>query len=203
MAQATLTRAEVIAAGGKLLEDHGVEALSMRALARALGVGVSTLYWHVRDKQDLLDAIVEDAVRPLHVPREGPWEQRFAAFLRESRAILRARPALVPLFWTSGWALGPETLRVADELVGLVAEAGLPETEVADAYYAVLSFLIGFVRLETLAPDTPPYEPLPGAAILPNLRRYGPASDAAGMDRRFALGVELLIAGLRARHPSG
>lgn len=195
----TLTRSDVVEAAERLLAEGEASAVSMRALARSLGVAVSTLYWHVRSQEELWSLVVEEAFRGLRVPTDGSWDDRLRAFLIDTRAVLAARPALLPLFWSAGWSQGPEVLRGADALVGLIAASGIPEERVADAYYAVFSFLIGFVRLETLSPDTPAYDGPPGD--FPSLDRYRPASDRAGMDRRFAEGLELLIAGLAAAAP--
>ncbi len=206
-----LTRDEVVAAGARLLDEEGVEGLSMRRLAGVLGTGPATLYWHVRDKDELLALILEDTSRSIEVPNGGGWDERLAALLLEAREALRPRPALIEVLWGAGWGdLGPETLRVADGMIGLVAESGLPEAEVADAYFAVLVFLYGFVWGETMSAGNRAYregaagsqsrdEGAPGPAPYPNLARYGPGADPGGMDRRFRSGISRVIGGIRAR----
>lgn len=184
------------------MEEEGVEGLSMRKLARALGTGPATLYWHVRDKDELLALILEDTSRSIEVPNEGGWDERLTALLIEARRVLLPRPALIGVLWGAGWGeLGPETLRVADAMVGLVAESGLPEEEVADAYFAVLVFLYGFIWGETMSADNRAYrdEGASDSAPYPNLARYGPGADPEGMDRRFRNGISRLIGGIRAR----
>ena len=123
----TLTREDVIAATQRLLDRAGADALSMRILARELSVSVSTLYWHVRDKRELLKLMIDDSLSAVQVPTVGDWKHRLAEFLRQGRNVLRARPVLIGLIWGSGWELGPQTLRVTNDVVGLVAESGVPE----------------------------------------------------------------------------
>jgi len=171
----TATRDDVVAAGIRVLDRVGTAALSMRAVAAELGVGVSSLYWHVRNKRELLTLIVEDSLRDLRAPEAGSWDSRLSAFLRDSRRVLRARPALVPAIWTAGWALGPQTLRIANALIGLVAESGVPKPEVRDAYFALVSLLFGFVSTEAMS------------------------HPSAAMDRRFDYAIDAFIRGLRAR----
>jgi TetR/AcrR family tetracycline transcriptional repressor len=195
----TLTRADVIAAGAQLLDREGISGVSMRGLARALRTGPATLYWHVRGKRELLGAILEETLRGVRAPERGTWDERLLALLRDARLALRARPVLIEIIWRSGWELGPETLRVADELIGLIAESGAPEAEVPDLYFALTSFLFGFVVAETTSPGTGPYRARKGAPALPRLARYQPAADAAGMDRRFEIGAARLVASLRER----
>ena len=175
----TATRADVVAAGMRVLDRVGMDALSMRAVAADLGVGVSTLCWHVRDKRDLLALIVEASLVDLRLAESGSWEERLIALLRDSRRILRARPALVTAIWTAGWALGPQTLRLANALSGLVGESGIAQREVRDAYFALVSLLFGFVSTEAMSPST--------------------RADSAAMDRRFDYAIEQFIRGLRSR----
>lgn len=196
-----LTRDEVVAAGAWLLGEEGVEGLSMRKLARVLDTGPATLYWHVRDKDELLALILEETSCSIEVLDEGGWDERLTALLIEARKALLPRPALIEVLWGSAWGdLGPETLRVADVMVGLVAESGLPEEEVADAYFAVLVFLYGFVWGETMSAGNSAYndEEASGLAQYPNLARYGPAADLGGMDRRFRKGILRVIDGIRS-----
>lgn len=196
----------MVAAGARLLDAEGVEGLSMRGLAAALGTGPATLYWHVRDKDELLALILEDTSRSIGVPNEGEWDERLAALLLEARRALLPRPALIGVLWGTGWdELGPETLQIADTMMGLVAESGLPEQEVADAYFAVLVFLYGFVWGETMSAGNRAYsdERTSAPAPYPNLARYGPGADPGGMDQRFRSGVSQVIGGIRARAIDG
>jgi len=213
--RATLTRADVISAGARLLDSEGVEGLSMRKLAGALGTGPATLYWHVRDKDELLALILDDTFRRVEVPSEGAWDERLLALLCDVRRVLRPRPVLIRAIWAAGWDLGPETLRVADALAALVAESGLPEGEVPDAYFALIVFLYGFVSAEVLSPGNRPYgeqaavdppddgagAPVPGS--YPNLLRHGPGADPEGMDRRFLYGASRVVDGIRSRTVRG
>lgn len=202
-----LTRDEVVAVGARLLEEEGVEGLSMRRLAAALGTGQATLYWHVRDKDELLALILEETSCSVTIPSGGGWDERLAALLHEARKALLPRPALIGVLWGASWnELGSETLRVADAMVGLVAESGLPEGEVADAYFAVLVFLYGFVWGETVSAGNRAYGDegtTPDPARYPNLARYGPGADPGGMDRRFCSGVSSIVGGIRARAADG
>ena len=116
---------------------------------------------------------------------------------------MRARPALIQVIWSSGWQLGPETLRGADEMIGLIAQSGTPQDQVADVYYALTTFLFGFVAAEATTPGTSRYrEPKGGAASFANLARYRPAADHAGMDRRFEAGIVRFVESLRPKRAS-
>ncbi len=197
-----LSRADVVQAGAALLDSEGLEGLSMRKLAAALQTGPATLYWHVRDKDELLALILDDTVRGVTVPASGSWDERIMQMLRDGRTVLLPRPVLVRFIWEGGWSVGAETLRVADGLIGLVAQSGLPEDEVADAYFALITFLFGFILAET-STGHPRFGAtnVDDAELYPHLLRYGPATDPEGMDRRFAYGVACLLDGITTRAP--
>jgi TetR/AcrR family transcriptional regulator, tetracycline repressor protein len=202
----TLTRADVIAVGAQLLDAEGIEGLSMRKLATALRTGPATLYWHVRDKDELLALILDDTLRKIEIPREGSWDQRLTNLLTDARTVLLGRPVLVQVVWEAGWDIGPEALRVADAAIALIAESGLPDDQVADAYFALITFVLGFVLAESSTGANPGFgqpadeaEPRSPIDDFANLARYGPGTDTAGMDRRFTYGLTALIEAIDAR----
>lgn len=210
----TLTREDVIAAGAQLLDSEGIEGISMRKLAKSLGTGPATLYWHVHDKDELLALILDDTMSHIEVPGDGEWDERLIAILDHARRALLPRPMLVSVVWSAGWRVGPETLRVADAVLGCVAESGLPEDQVADAYFGLITFLLGFILAETSTAGNPEFgsddaveEPDGDAQAaleerFPNLARFGPGADLAGMQRRFEYGISDFIDGIKARTAS-
>ena len=90
-------RAEIVRAGLELLEQGGLEALSLRRVAQALGMHAPGLYWYIEDKQELIDllakAILDEAVAGEKGPAEGeawePWFTEVAVRIR--RALLAHR----------------------------------------------------------------------------------------------------------------
>lgn len=65
MARSSLTREEVLAAAAGLVRQHGPQALTMRKLAAELGTAVTSIYWHVGNRESLLDALVERTVQEM------------------------------------------------------------------------------------------------------------------------------------------
>lgn len=207
----TLARSDVVAAGAQLLDEAGVGGISMRKLAAALGTGPATLYWHVRDKDDLLVLILDETVKDIEIPTRGGWEKKLRSALAAGRTALLSRPALVEVLWSAAWELGPATLRYADALIGFVAESGLPENEIGDAYFGLLTLLFGFVESETNSPGNGPFRDVVAAkasrdaaaddpgVLYPNLIRYGPGADLDAMERRFDYALDRAIDGIKLR----
>ena len=74
--RAPLTRDRVMRAALTLADTQGLDALSMRALGAALGVKAMSLYNHVKDKEDLLDGMVELVVSEIEAPSPAaPWRE--------------------------------------------------------------------------------------------------------------------------------
>lgn len=182
----------------------------MRAVAQHLGTGSATLYWHVHNKEDLLKLILDDTFRGVEPPADGAWDARLAVTATRARSVLLPRPSLVPVLWESGWDLGPHVLRVADALLALIAQSGLPDQDVTDAYFALITYVLGFVVAETAAGGTKPFGTEEAAAPdnngtweqlqsqYPALTRYAPSTDTSAMHRRFTLGLNSLIRGIKS-----
>jgi TetR/AcrR family transcriptional regulator, tetracycline repressor protein len=205
----TLSREDVLTEAAQLLDREGVDGLSMRKLAAALGTGAATLYWHVQDKDQLLVLILDHTLERIAIPTQGSWRARLFELVTSLREAIRSRPVLARVVMSAGWKLGPEALRIANGWIGLIAESGLPEDQVSDAYFGVLSFTLGFIECESRMPGNATFgeelseaqvaELAAMAARFPHLLRYGPGTDREGMDRRFRYGLERMIDGIAAR----
>ena len=82
-----VNRQQIVAAALDLLDENGLAGLTLRQLASRLGIRAPTLYWHVRDKRELLDlvaaAILDEALAAWREPQPGqPWPDWLAAVIR-------------------------------------------------------------------------------------------------------------------------
>lgn len=107
-----LSRGEVARAALALADRDGLEALSMRRLAGELGVGTMTLYGYFRDKEELLDAIVEVASEEVRLERvEGNWQAQLRVIAREIRRLLSRHPVGVRIRFTRACRTNPRSVR--------------------------------------------------------------------------------------------
>lgn len=182
----------------------------MRRLARALGTGPSTLYWHVRDKRQLLALILDDTIASVAAPAGGSWRDRLIALLDDARQALAPRPMLVPVILGARWDVGHHGLRIADTVLGLLAEGGIPDDEMAEVYFLLLHYTMGAVEAEAYARWNASYaeetaehdrSPVDGHALdqYPKLLRYGPSTSPADMPDQFRFGLNTIIDGLSPR----
>lgn len=149
---AGLTPAKVTAAALGLLDREGVEAFSMRALARELGVQVGALYQHVLDREALLGDVVGVILGELEMPDDAlPWQEWVAAFCAAYRAALHAHAGAAPLVSGQLVSNGPQDFPAVEALLACLARGGFTGPSLVQAYDTVLGWVVGFVGVE-LAP---------------------------------------------------
>src|SRR6478672_6853055 len=83
-----LTRQRIIRAALRVMDEEGLEAVTMRRIGRELGVEAMSLYNHVRDKEDIFDGITETVLGGLRVPTADDWAESARLTAREFRRVL-------------------------------------------------------------------------------------------------------------------
>lgn len=144
MPRTPLTRERVLRAAIDLADQEGLDALSMRKLAKAVGVEAMSLYNHVANKEDLLDGIVDLVVAEIYVPRaDGDWR----AELRHRATS--AHEVLLRHRWATGLLgsrvnVGPAMLRYIDATLACLITAGFSYEQADRAWNALDSHIYGF-----------------------------------------------------------
>jgi AcrR family transcriptional regulator len=144
--QRTLQVALVIA------DDEGLDAVTMRRVARELGVEAASLYHHVKGKSQILDGLVEVVATEIEAP--GPstdWRTSITHRARNTRAGLRRHPWAVSLM-ASRTSPGPATLGLLEGGIRCFREGGFSVRQAAHAISVVDSFVHGFVLQEVNLP---------------------------------------------------
>jgi TetR/AcrR family transcriptional regulator, tetracycline repressor protein len=208
--RAGLVREQLVEASLVLLRESGLEALSTRRLAARLGVQSPALYWHVRDKNELL-ALVADAIcAQIAMPafRLSP-RRRLEAIAREYRRVLLAYPD-APRLFAELPPIGPHRMRLYDAAVGALRDTGFPAAQAVAMATFYRHFLLGMVAEE--ARQGRARGPLPAHALgqelahlgdasrcYPNLREANPSLAAIESERLFEMGLETLLDGIEHR----
>jgi AcrR family transcriptional regulator len=124
-----LSRDIIVAAAMDMLNQDGIDALSMRKLGALLGVEAMTLYHHVAGKEELLDLIVERVALGAAASgmQEGPWRARLEAFARDIYASLTANPGVAALAATRPVRSEAALARFFAAIEGLVSAGFSPE----------------------------------------------------------------------------
>jgi AcrR family transcriptional regulator len=152
-----LTSERVLQAAMALADREGVESLSMRRLARELGVEAMSLYHHVPGgKQALLDGMVDLVFGEIELPAaDGDWKEAMRRRAVSAREVLARHPWAINLM-ESRRTPGPANLRHHDAVIGCLRQAGFPVALTAHAYSILDAYVYGFAVQEASLPfDTP------------------------------------------------
>ncbi|WP_433297937.1 TetR/AcrR family transcriptional regulator [Actinoplanes sp. CA-030573] len=123
--QPTLSREQIVRAAIEMLDAEGTAGLSMRRLGTRLDAGATSLYWHVANKDELLELAVDQVLSEVYVPEPGdaPWRIGLSVLSNGMRATLLRHPWVIGLLGTRP-TLGPNAMRMGDRMIGLLTEAG-------------------------------------------------------------------------------
>jgi len=133
-------------------DAEGIEAVTMRRLARELGVEAASLYHHVRGKDEILDGLVDLVAAEIEPPSPAAdWRSAISQRGHSTRACLRRHPWAVSLM-ASRTTPGPATLRLLETGIRCFREGGFSVLSAAHAISVVDSYVHGFVLQEVNLP---------------------------------------------------
>ncbi|MFD4879634.1 TetR/AcrR family transcriptional regulator C-terminal domain-containing protein [Streptomyces sp. NPDC058420] len=208
-----LDRKRVADTALKLLNEVGLDGLTLRAIARELDVKAPALYWHFKDKQALLDEMATEMYRRMvadaPLTDEDTWQERLLKSNRGLRAALLGYRDGAKVFSGSRFTGTLHAVEM-ERTLRVFTEAGFTLAQAVRATSTSYLFTIGFVSEEQ------------GVKPLPDERREGydvherarlmadfPLSAAAGAEifedygRHFEEGLDLVVAGIEARFRTG
>lgn len=213
-----VTRDDVVGTAIQLLQEVGLDGLTLRRLATELGISAPTLYWHVKDKRELLDLMSEQMVlkAPEKMPPfpEGlPWDEKIAEGLRRQyESIIAYRDGARVV---AGNRPTEASLPGIESFLKLWVDAGFPANEALAYILALGDFVTGCALEHQSELERRRVQPNDGRAEMwkhldayPNLNaavasRGGGARAAAQAGRansNFERGLNLMMRGLRLRH---
>ncbi|WP_374727251.1 TetR/AcrR family transcriptional regulator C-terminal domain-containing protein [Haloactinomyces albus] len=144
-----ITRKCIVAAALELLNEKGMDALTVRALASRLDVRAPALYWHVRNKQELLDEMSTVVMRRVTdtlagIPPRASWRDEVATYARVLRSEYLLHRDGARIF--SGTRISdPDVVKAKEPWLARLTAAGFTLAEADDALELVTAFVVGFV----------------------------------------------------------
>ena len=193
-----ISRAVVIETALRLVDRDGLDGVSMRRVAAAVGATPMALYRHVPSKAALLDALVAAVLARLEFPTgDLPLAERLRATVRSLRRLLTAHPWLVTLI-LRGPVLGEGVYRASEAGLRELRETGLPPEVIAAVFRLLHSYTIGYVGMELARRSV---DPARYGAF--EARRY-PTRAAIGAhlgpfgEAQFEAGLDVIVSGLEA-----
>ncbi|MGO9451814.1 MAG: TetR/AcrR family transcriptional regulator [Candidatus Binataceae bacterium] len=208
-ARAKFTREQLQQAALKIVDERGLAALSMRALAEMLDTGPMTFYNYFADREELDALVVEAVMAGAKLPklRHQDWRQDARAILRALWRTVRAHPNTVPLILTRR-SSHQATLEASEILLRALARSGRSGAALLAAFRTLLCFLMGLAQAQLAGSLTGGIETMdPHVALVhrlqpdqfPKLREIADAAAMTDSDRELESGLDIIFNGLDAQ----
>ena len=203
-----LTKQRVVVEAMRMADREGVDGLSMRRLAGALGAGAMSLYHYVTNKEELLDAMVDVVFGEIELPAtDVDWQPAMRRRSLSARAVLRRHQWAIGLM-ESRTSPGPANLRHHEAVLACLRGAGFTVTMATHANWLIDSYVYGFALQEARLPfetggplaDMAPavYLPQIQVADFPHLHEAATDLVTGGFDtaEEFVFGLDLVLTAL-------
>jgi AcrR family transcriptional regulator len=217
------SRQELAAAGIRVADADGLEAVSMRRIAAEIGTGTTSLYRYILTKEELFD-LMADAVMGQEEPPavSGDWQADLRTMAYRTRAVTLRHPWLAALP-PGRPALGPSSLRWLESCYQAVAQLGLSADDMLAVVGTVLTFVRGHVTSELAEEQAAQRSGLDNDQWMAAQGSYGETIINGGQypalsrvmveaaaphaadrfERGFATGLDHILSGLAAAIPVG
>ena len=205
---AGLSKQRLVVEAVRLADLEGVDGLSMRRLAGALGAGAMSLYHYVASKDELLDAMIDVVFEEIELPpEEADWQSAMRRVAISTRQVLARHPWAIGLM-ESRTTPGPANLRHREAFTACLRRAGFSALTATHANWLLNSYVYGYaLQAASLPFDTADelaemtedvYLPQLPPDEFPYLNESAAALVAAGYDpaEEFTFGLDLVLAAL-------
>jgi AcrR family transcriptional regulator len=207
-----ITREAIVEAALVVLDREGMDGLSMRRVAEELGTGAASLYWHVRNKEELFQLVFDRVIREIVLPEPDPdhWKDQLRELGQQIRRVL-SKHRDVARISMGRMPAAPQIAILSEWLFMLLQPVGIPDRAIAYVGDFAGLYVGAYCFEESLGYSSPTGEDLPPEQIVQMMRDYMvslpadrfPRTIAAvdlllefNPEERFEFGLDLLIAGL-------
>jgi AcrR family transcriptional regulator len=152
-ARSPLTREQIVDAAIRLADTEGLDALSMRRLGSELGAGATSIYWHVRNKDELLDLVVDRIIGEVvaEIRPAATWSGELEEAARALRRVVLRHRHIAPVLGTRP-AFGPHAVEAMEWLMTRARTGGADARTAALAAQTIVNWAAGFAVFESRDP---------------------------------------------------
>jgi AcrR family transcriptional regulator len=207
-----LSREAIVDAALQVLDREGMDGLSMRKVGEELGTGAASLYWHVRNKEELLQLVFERVTRDVELPEPDPsrWQEQVKDLARRMREVMHRHRDVAQLS-LGRIPAGPDIARVTEWSFRLLRPVGIPDQAIAYLGDLFGLYIGAYAFEESIGLVSPTGEDQPPGQILEMLKEWTRSRPeerfpitrnvvdllfAGDADERFEFGIDVIVRGL-------
>ncbi|NTX04677.1 TetR/AcrR family transcriptional regulator C-terminal domain-containing protein [Myxococcus sp. CA040A] len=197
----SLTPSAIASAALTVIDREGLDALTMRSVASALGMGTMSLYRYVEGREALESLVVDTVMRDIELPAPSSsarWTTRVMGLMTRVREAVVQHPAVAPLLLTRRHST-EGTLAWGEALLGLLTEGGFDGAARVIAFRTLVSYVFGAVQLShlgSLSGDGTAALAELDAATYPLLRETAQRARRITPEEEFRRSLEVILRGL-------
>lgn len=203
----------IVQTGLDILQKEGLDAVSMRRVAQALGTGPASLYAHVATKDELLELMLDQVLEDVPLPNPDPktWRTQVKDLLRAQVRAMQAHPGIARVAWQIQVPVGPNALRHGEALLSLLRAGGLTTKQAAYAGDALSLYTKAFAveasvwstmdtgELAKQGKQLADYLASVPENTFANMTAAAPLFSADTAAERFTFGLDMMLGGLNQR----
>lgn len=207
-----LSRELIVRTGLDVLVREGLDAVSMRRVAHALGTGPASLYAHVATKDELVELMLDQVLEEVPLPAPDPdrWREQVRALLGGQVQAMQAYPGIAKVAWQVMIPVGPNALRHGEALLSLLRAGGLTLKQAAYAADALTLYTKAFAfeasawgavdqaEIEARGRQMGEYLASVPSGTFANMTAMADLFTAETAAERFEFGLDVLLGGLAA-----
>ena len=213
MPQRSLSASQILTVALAIVDELGLEKLTIRRLAQKLEVTPMAIYSYFKTKSAIVDNLLNHVLGEYQVTEHKAkrWQDWVAKVFERMRQALLAHPGVLPLLGTKS-GMGKHAFEVTEEILAVLCKAGIPPAEAVRGFYSLISYTVGLVSIENgarsqeckseqedsekwLKEARARFETLPKTKF-PHLVALAPHLAKFTTDIQFQYGVYLIIQGL-------
>jgi AcrR family transcriptional regulator len=205
-ARLPLDRDQIATAGLRIVDEEGAEAMSLRRLADELGVAPMSIYWHVKDKAELLELIGHQVFAEIEIPPlRGDWRDQLRDVHRAMLAGVLRHPNTTDILIGRA-RYGSGGLALFERILSILLAAGFSPESAFDAYSSLYLFTLGFTATAGRSPE---FREIQRQGVLylgtlpedqfPAIRAVTPVIGRRSLDEQFELALDVVVEGIAAR----
>lgn len=193
-----LTIERIVEEAVAIVDDEGLDALTVRRLAARFDTGSATLYRHVASRDELLVLIVDHVLGEIDLSPPGTPRERVEALAAELRRVLSRHPNLVPAL-PAAPLQGPNAVRGSELTLASMVEAGFSMELAVKGYLVLLDYVLGSVFFDSAQLERHGDAAAgSGVAVDPRLAPVRTVLEGSGSDEVFRFGLTTFLDGLEA-----